>query len=151
MNETDVKKLVESAVTAAVAPYQRRALKGDAMLAANRVLAPLSLSEAAKVMITENVIRDGDNLPMKEGALDEAKLSELVTLEAKRVGAVLGASFPGVHGMGAGEPVDITLSKKERKALKEAAKEEDEEAIRVFESLGMPKEAAILAAKGRAA
>ncbi len=151
MTETDVKKLVESAVTAAVAPYQRRALKGDAMLAANRVLAPLSLSEAAKVMITENVIRDGDNLPIKEGALDEAKLGELVTLEAKRVGAVLGASFPGVHGMGAGEPVDITLSKKERKALKEAAEREDEDAIAIFESLGMPSDAAKIAAKGRAA
>jgi hypothetical protein len=151
MNETDVKRLVESAVTAAVAPYQRRALKGDAMLAANRVLAPLSLNEAVKVMITENVIRDGDNLPMKEGALDETKLGELVTLEAKRVGAVLGASFPGVHGMGAGEPVDITLSKKERKALREAAAREDEDAIAIFESLGMPSDAAKIAAKGRAA
>jgi hypothetical protein len=151
MNETDVKKLVESAVTAAVAPYQRRALKGDAMLAANRVLVPLSLNEAVKVMITENVIRDGDNLPMKEGALDETKLGELVTLEAKRVGAVLGASFPGVHGMGAGEPVDITLSKKERKALREAAEREDEDAIAIFESLGMPSDAAKIAAKGRAA
>jgi hypothetical protein len=149
MTETEVKKLVESAVAAATSPLKERALKGDAIVIASRVLSPLTLNEAAKQMVTENVL--GRELPLKEGALDEAKFTELITAEAKRVGAVVGASFAGVQGMGAGAPVDITLSKKERKALKEAAKNEEAEAISVFESLGMPSDAAKIAAKGRAA
>ncbi len=149
MTLQEVQKLIDEGVAKATTPLRERALRGDATVIAARVLSPLSLNEAAKQMVVENVLR-GD-LPLKENALDETKFTELVTIEAKRVGAVLGASFPGVHGMGAGEPVDITLSKKERKALKEAAKEEEEEAISVYESLGMPRDAAILAAKGRAA
>ena len=149
MTLQEVQKLIESAVTAATSPLRERALRGDATVAAARVLSPLSLNEAAKQMVVENVLRG--TLPLKEGELDTEKFDVLITAEAKRVGAVIGYDFHGVEGMGAGEPVDITLSKKERKALREAAKEEDEEAIRVFESLGMPKDAAILAAKGRAA
>lgn len=149
MTLQEVQKLIDEGVAKATTPLRERALRGDATVIAGRVLSPLSLNEAAKQMVVENVLRF--ELPLKENALDETKFTELVTAEAKRVGAVLGASFPGVHGMGAGEPVDIDLSKKERKALKEAAKEAEEESIRVFESLGMPKDAAILAAKGRAA
>gem|GEM_PF-2354579 len=146
MTEADVKRLVESAVTAATSPLRERAVKGDAIVAANRVLAPLALNEAAKQFIIENVLRG--SLPLKEGDLDEAKFGELVTAEAKRVGAVLGREI-GVRGMGVAEPV--VLDPKIREAQIQREKDEEADSIRIFESLGMPSDAAKLAAKGRAA
>jgi hypothetical protein len=145
MTEADVKRLVESAVTAATSPLRERAVKGDAIVAANRVLAPLALSEAAKQFVIENVLRG--SLPLKEGDLDEAKLGELVTAEAKRVGAVLGQS--GVRGMGVAEPV--VIDPKLREAQLQSEKDEEANSVLIFESLGMPSDAAKLAAKGRAA
>lgn len=148
MTEAEVKRLVESAVATATSPLRERAVKGDAIVVANRVLAPLALNEAAKQMIVENVLRG--SVPLKEGELDETKFTELVTAEAKRVGAVIAQVLPfHVRGMGAAEPV--VVDPKVREAQVQREKDEEADAISIFESLGMPKDAAALAAKGRAA
>ena len=148
MTEADVTKLVESAVAKATSPLRERAVKGDAIVVANRVLAPLALNEAAKQMVVENVLRG--SVPLKEGELDEIKFTELVTAEAKRVGAVIAQVLPfGVRGMGVADPAPV--DQKVREAHIQAAKDEEAEAVRIYESLGLSKNAAAAAAKGRAA
>jgi hypothetical protein len=148
MTESQIAQLVATEVAKATSALHKRALNGDAIVAANRVLNPLAFSEAAKQMIVENVLRG--ELPMKEGALDETKFNELVTIEAKRVGAVLSQVIPfQVRGMGVAEPVALDPKIVEAQRLADA--QEDAEAIAIFESLGMTKSAAANAAKGRAA
>ncbi len=149
MTEIEVKKLIESAVATATSPLRERAVKGDAIVAANRVLAPLALNESAKQMIVENVLRG--SIPLKDGGeLDDTKFGELVTAEAKRVGAVIAQVLPfHVRGMGIAEPVAV--DPKVREAQAAAEKEDEAEAIRVYESLGLSKNAATAAVKGRAA
>ncbi len=154
MDAAEVTKLVEAAVKAALAPVlaqqvplTERAIRGDAREEATRILSTVTLHEAAKTMIVENVLRD---IPQKDGALDTAKFKESVDAEAKRVGAAFSAATGGarVTGMGSA-PVQIDAKEAERRA--EAAKNDEANAISIFESLGMPKEAATAAAKGRAA
>lgn len=157
MTQQEITALVESAVTKAVAAVQSpiksleaRALRGDALIEANRILGPLALPEAAKDRVADTVTREGA-IPVKEGAVDVAKFTELVMLEAKREGAYL-AQIKGrgqVIDMGTGAPV--TVDPKIREAELARAKDEEADAISVFESLGMPADAAKLAAKGRAA
>ena len=148
MTEAEVKRLIESSVAAATSPLRERAVKGDAIVVASKVLSPLAFDEAAKQFVIENVLRG--SLPLKEGELDETKLTELVTAEAKRVGALFGAVMPNaVRGFGAAEPV--TIDPKVREAELAAEKDSEAQSIRIFESLGMPKDAATFAAKGRAA
>ncbi len=92
-----------------------------------------------------------ETVPVKEGVLDQAKLKEAVDREAKLEGEYL-ASLTGsgqVLGMGTTAPTPIDAKEAERRA--QADKDEHASAVRVFESLGMPKAAAELAAKGRAA
>jgi hypothetical protein len=150
------KEAVKEAVGALQAPVkslEQRALKGDAMVEASRILNPLALRESAKTFVVDNVLR-GD-LPVKDGALDTAKFGELVTAEAKRVAAAIG--YEGVQGMGSGptilddKPLSAKKQLKEAKRRAEVAKMEHEDGVSIFESLGMPKEAAEFAAKGRAA
>ena len=154
MDAAEVTKIVEAAVKAALAPVQaqqapllERALRGDAREEATRILSGISLHEAAKTLVVENVLQ---NIPVKDGALDTAKLKESVDAEAKRIGAAFAAAGTGarVVGMGAA-PVQIDAKEADRRAA--AAKEEAEDAIKVFESLGMPRNAAEFAANGRAA
>ena len=82
-----------------------------------------------------------------------AELSEFgkaIAKEASAEGEYL-ASITGsgrVIGMGIAQP---EVKPKEAKRLKEAEKERKREARDVFESLGMPKEAAKIAAAGRVA
>lgn len=148
MTEAEVKKLVESAVATATSPLRERAVKGDAIVVANRVLSPLALNEAAKQMVVENVLRG--SVPLKEGELDEAKFTELVTAEAKRVGAVIAQVLPfGVRGLGTAEPVQI--DPKVREAQIQEAKDSEAEAIATYRELGLTESAAKAAAKGRAA
>ena len=143
MTEAEVTRLIESRT----APLRERAIRGDAIVLANQTLAPLTgLTENLKQFAIDNVLQRGA-LPIKENELDAEKFKALIEAEAKRVAAAFG--FRGVQGMGAGEPV--VIDPKVREAQIQAAKDEEEEAVRIFESLGMPKEAATLAAKGRAA
>ena len=124
-----------------------RAIRGDAREEAGRILAGISLHEAAKQLVVDSVLRD---IPQKDGALDTATFAESVNAEAKRVGAAFAAATGSgrVTGMGTA-PVEIKPEEAARRAAAEKAS--DEQAIAVFESLGLPKDAATFAAKGRAA
>jgi len=122
-----------------------RAIKGDARDVAERILKPMSLHEAAKAEVVTNVLRD---LPIKDGELDEAKFTEAVNAEAKRIGA-LAAAISGngrPFGMGAPAPVVETDPVKAREAEALKAKALREAAVRAYMDLGMPKEAAERAA-----
>ncbi len=146
MDAAEVQKLIEAAVKTAQTPLIERAIRGDAREEATRLLKSVTLHEAAKEMIVDNVLRD---IPQKDGALDAAKFKESVEAESKRIGALLAAATGSgqVRGMGAAPVVDAKES--EARAAREKA--DDEAAVRVFESLmpGAPKGAAELAAKGR--
>ena len=149
MTEADVTRLIESRT----APLRARALRGDALVEASRVLAPLDgFHEAAKQEVINRLLERADTFPLKEGELDTVKFGELVMAEAKRVAAFLGQVAPSsVRGLGIAAPVEIDAkeAKKQAKLLREQAEAEEEDTINVFESLGMPKGAAQLAAKGR--
>ncbi len=154
MDAAEVTKLVEAAVKAALAPVQaqqtpliERAIRGDAREAATKILSTVTLHEAAKGLVIDSVLRD---IPQKDGGLDTDKFTESVNAEAKRIGEVMAAAGTGARpvGMG-GAPVQIDAKEAERRAAE--AKTSEENAIKVFESLGMPKDAAAFAAKGRAA
>ncbi len=152
MDAAEVQKLVEAAVKAALepvlaqqVPLTERALRGDAREAATKILKDITLHESAKAMVIDSVLT---NLPTKDGNLDEAKFAESVNAEAKRIGAVIAAATGSgkVVGMGAA-PIEIKPEEAARRAAQ--AKESTDQAISVFESLGMPKDAATFAAKGR--
>ena len=154
MDAAEVAKLVEAAVKAALAPViaqqvplTERAIRGDAREVATKILKDVTLHEAAKTMVIDTVLQ---NIPQTDGNLDEAKFTEAVNAEAKRVGAVIAAATGSgrVTGMGAA-PVQISAEESARQAAR--AKADDESAVSLFESLGMPKDAAVFAAKGRAA
>ena len=147
MDATEVHKLIEAAVKTAQAPLIERAIRGDAREAATAILKDVTLHEAAKGLVIETVLRD---IPQKDGVLDTAKFTEAVNAEAKRIGEVMAAAGTGHRpvGMG-GAPVQIDAKEAERRAVAEKASEEN--AVKVFESLGMPEAAAKFAAKGRAA
>lgn len=151
MDAAEIKKLQE-AVTAQAALNARlleRALKGDAREEAAKILRTVSLPEAAKERVIDSVLRE--MIPQKDGALDVARLTESVNAAAKAEGAYL-AQIGGagrVFGMGAAAPVEIDAKEAERRAAQDKA--EGEQAVAVFESLGMPKAAATFAAQGRAA
>ncbi len=154
MDAAEVAKLVEAAVKAALAPViaqqvplTERALRGDAREAATKILKDVTLNEAAKQKVIETVLRD---IPQKDGNLDEVKFAEAVNAEAKSIGALIAASTGSgrVVGMGSA-PVEIKPEEAARRAA--ADKASDEEAVSIFESLGLPTDAAKFAAKGRAA
>lgn len=148
MTEAEVKRLIE----AGNAPLLARALRGDALVEASRVLSPLhGMHDALKQEVITRVIGDGLALPIKEGELDTAKFGELVMAEAKRVASVFSQAGGTirVQGLGVGEPVSIDV--KTREAQRAEAKEIEDESVRVFESLMGPGPAAAIAAKGRAA
>jgi len=159
MDEAAVKRLIESAVAAATAPLletstklRERAVRGDALIEASKILAPITLSEAAKQRVVENVLRD---VPIKDGELDTAKFGELVNAEAKREGAYVSQLTGGgrVSGMGptstSGEPTKREL--KEAKRERKEGKRLQESAVETFMAFGMDKKSAELAAEGRAA
>lgn len=162
MTEAEVKKLVESAVstavTAAVAAVQSpvkaleaRALRGDAMVEANRIMSGLSLIEAAKARVIDSVTREGV-IPVKDGALDAAAFKTLVMAEAQREGEYLSRITGGasVRGMGVVAPVALTEAdieaqrKREKRERKERERLQESEAD-VFGDLMGDKRAAQLA------
>ena len=152
MTEEAIQKLVESAVTKATDPLRERALRGDAVVEANRILKPLALREAGKQMALDNVIAKG--LPRKDGELDVKVFEDLLMAEAKRVAEVIGGG--GVHGRGSGIGL-VEKPKTDEERLAEAkrnadlAKLDEDEAISIYESIGLDKTVAKFAAKGRAA
>jgi hypothetical protein len=150
MTADEAKKLVEAAVATATAPLRERALRGDAREEATRLLESISLPGAAKTRIIERSIA---TLPTTaEGALDVAKFREAVVAEAKAEGEYI-ASITGsgkVFGMGSAVRVAEALKPEQIAAREAAAKSEEAESIKVWESLGMTPEAAKLAYQGRA-
>lgn len=152
MTTEEVNRLIESAVSKATreaqAPLRERLLKADATNEAVRLLEGVALPTKAKELIIENVLRE--DLPTLGGELDGKKLREMVDAEMKRIGAVVSELSGGgrVFGMGPqAEPTkqDLKEAKREKKELKEARKA----SVSIFESLGMDKEAAKIAARGR--
>lgn len=159
MDEQQIQKLVEAGVAKALAgssikALEARALRGDAMVAANRVLGGLALHESAKARVVEIVTREGA-IPVKDGAIDSEKFEALVTTEAQREAAYI-AGITGVGtviGMGpsgkAADPEKIReAEKRERKANKRLREAEQD----VFSQLmGNPKAAEFAVSKGEAA
>ena len=153
MDLTEAQKLIE----AAVAPFRERALRGDAREEATRLLATVTLPDAAKTKIIESALKQP--LPLKEGALDTAKFREVVVAEAKDMGDILAAMLPaGVRGMGVTMPTRLSEAdqiaakerrlKEERRQRKEA-KRLQESATDVFATLmGGNRTAAEKAARG---
>lgn len=150
MNEAEVQKLVEAAVTKAVAqataPLQERARRGDATVIAHKALSGINFTEAQKQYVVDTVLRE--TIPTKDGAVDSEALTLLVTTEAKRLGAVLGVT----RGFNAGTPIAVDPVK-----LAEARKVErdNEEAMNaefagLFQEIGLSESAARKAAEGRA-
>ncbi len=131
-----------------VAPFRQRALRADAKDEAMRVLEVLNLPRQAKDRIIERVL-EGD-IPTKEGNVDLAKLREALVKESKREGEYLASlSNSGrVVNMGGGDrEIDPKEAKKEKKALKEAMKADEQ----IFRELGLSETAAKFAARGNAA
>ncbi len=159
MTEEQITKLVESAVAAAVksvsapmAGLTERALRGDAMVQAQKILAGVSLAEASKARVIDMVLER--TIPVKEGALDVAAFTEAVNFEAKREGEYISRITGGgrVTGMGSA-PVDPVKLQEARTREKAEAVEVREAGESVFGRLmGGNKEAAKAAAsKGVAA
>ena len=113
LTEAKVKELIEAAVT----PYRERALKGDAVVVASRVLSTVSFTDPQKQFVIDSVLRE--TLPMSEGKLDDKKFGEIVIAEAKRYGASIG--HRGVEGMGV-----VPLSEAKKKEPKEDKEEKKE-------------------------
>jgi hypothetical protein len=139
MTATEVKRLVEAGVRQATLPARARE-------EAARLLESVTLPDKAKARIVERVVEDLD----LSRDLDLEEFGKAIAKEAKAEGEYL-ASITGsgrVLGMGV---APVELKPKEAKRLKEAEKEKRREARSIFESLGMPEEAAKIAAKGRVA
>jgi hypothetical protein len=156
MTPDEVKKLVESGIAEATKPLvesnralRQRALAFDAREEGERLLETVTLPEEAKAKVIREAVR---SLPLTaEGELDLKKFSESIVELAKTEGAYL-AKITGsgkVFGMGptiVTEADDKAARKAEKKRLKEA-KRVKEAGRDAFEALGMPKEAAKLAAR----
>lgn len=149
MTEAEAKQLIE----AATAPLRARALRGDAQTEAARLLKDIDLPQASKTKVIEASIRE---IPTTaSGELDTEKLRECVVRESQAeagylesVARELGINSK-VRGMGA--PAAAAPRPEDIAAREAAAKREYEEDVALFESMGMPHEAAVHAAKGRAA
>ena len=142
-------KMIEAAVSAATAPLLQRVRQSDAREEAQRLLETINLPAPAKVRIAERSI---SKLP--DGEFDAGKFREIVVAEAKSEGEYLAALGGGgrVFGMGAGAAPQVELKPEQIAARESAAKQEDAEAIAIFESaFGMSRRGAEFAAKGRAA
>jgi hypothetical protein len=167
--KAEVQKLIESAVASATTPLRERALRGDATVAGMRALKGVSLSEAQKDYIVANVLRDP--IPNNAGVLDEVKLGELIMAEARRFGATLpnGSRVTGLGTVSAEEAKKMSCKTCDgsgedsdgedcsdcggtgKMKPKESRRKEnpDTEAIELFEALGMDKNQAARAARGR--
>lgn len=172
MDEAAVKKLIESAVRDATSSLKERALRGDAVVCANRALKGVSLSDVQKQYVIDTVLKE--SLPLTDGALDEKKFAELTIAEAKRYGASISGGAR-VTGMGQVPIAEAAKEGKKCKACDGEGKDDDgddcskcdgtgkvkesarktgptEDQVLLYEStFGMSKEAARRALEGRAA
>lgn len=147
MTEQEKTQLREASATNA--RLLKRAIRGDARELATSVLEDCTLQEAAKRRVIETCLQ---NVPEKDGEVDSVAFTEAVKAEAKREGAYV-ASVSGagrVLGMG-GAPGGVRLTEAQIAEAKLKREREDTEAVALFESMGMSKDAAQHAAKGRAA
>jgi hypothetical protein len=151
MTEETAKRLIEAAVSAATAPLRERAVRGDAQAEGARLLESVALPQAAKTRIIERAIKSV--VITADGGFDSTKFRESLIAEAKSEGEYLAQITGGGRVFGMGLPgVEPELPKPEVLAARESQrKAEFEDSVAVFESMGMPKNAALLAAKGRAA
>ena len=162
MTEAEIKKLVEGAVSEATGNANKlleaRALRGDAMIAANKIMSTLALPDAAKARVMERVTV-AESIPVKEGAIDTAKFTDLVMVEARNEAAYLTQIDPRigrVMGMG---PSGTAPQEQDPAKLREAEKWERKQAKRLRESenaiftqlMGNPKAAEFAVSKGEAA
>ena len=141
MTADEVKKLVEAELRTARLPDEARA-------EASRLLETVSLRPETKQFIVEGVM--ARTIPTKEGALDRESFATMIVSEAQRVGKIVSAEGgTGVRGMG----IAITPPQKpEEIAAREAADARTlADDIKIYESLGMTKRGAELAARGREA
>jgi hypothetical protein len=145
MDAAEIKKLQESlaAQTAINERLLKRAMRADAMELAAAVLSTTSLTEAQRRFVAQSVIGTTETpreLPMKEGVLDAAKLTESVNAAAKAYSATLPATG-GVRGMGAG-PTLVTESAEVKAAREAAVKESQGRQVRALMELGLSEAAA---------
>lgn len=154
MTAEEAKKLVESAVSTAIDPWRKRALRSDAKDEAMSILESASLPAQAKVRIVEACLSQA--IPEKDGELNREEFRKTVVAEAQREGEYL-ASLMGsgaVRGMGAGaglfavEPTEEELkearkAEKQRRRNAEALQESEDDVFdRLAGTRGGKKEAA---------
>ncbi len=159
MTPDEVKKLVESAVSTAVAEankpvaeLRQRALRGDAREEAQRLLETVTLPAEAKAKVISEALR---SVPLTDkGDLDLKKFGESVAELAKTEGAYLAKVTGSGRVFGNGSSAAFSEAKPDKAALKEARKEreaEEEHAVSVYQRLGLSEAGAKVAAKGRVA
>ena len=138
MTAQEVQKLVEAGVRKATLPDAARR-EGLALLEG------VKLPDAAKTRIVERAVKTLD----LEKDLDLKAFGETIAKEAKAEAEYLSAVIPGagrVLGMGAAPvQIDAKQAKEQRKALKEARREDRD----TLEELMGDKDAAKIAARGR--
>lgn len=149
MTDEQIKALVESAVTAAVKPFQEAATKTDNETArlrealalrdardfVTRKLAAIAMPDATRNRLVESLT---PRAVIANGRLDEAAFGTLIEATAKAEMEYLqGITGGSIRGMGS---VPVT----------EAAKVTDADLIAEFRELGMSEAAAKIAVEGRA-
>jgi hypothetical protein len=144
MTAEEITKLIE----ASTKPLHAQLLRDASERKAVELLEGVALPTKAKLRVIETVLKAG--VPMNaDGTRDETKFREAVAAEAKSIGELLTEASGGgrVTGFGAAPVVSIDPkeAKRERKALKEARKQDED----VLLELTGDKEVAKLAARGR--
>jgi hypothetical protein len=149
--DPEITKLQETVAAQALVNKQllERALRSDAREEAGRLLEAITLPSQAKARVIARVLESAP--PLKDGALDTTKLKEAVDAAAKAEGEYLASIIPSGNVIGMGQRPQPQLDATEAARQDKLAKDEEENAVNVFESLGLPKNAAGFAAKGRAA
>ncbi len=151
MDAAEITKLQETVAAQALVNKQllERAIRSDAREEAARLLEAVTLPAQAKARVIARVLESAP--PTKDGALDNAKLKEAVDAAAKAEGEYLASIIPSGNVIGMGQRPVPQIDATEAARRTQLAKDEEENGIAIFESLGMPKEAATFAVKGRAA
>jgi hypothetical protein len=139
MTATDVQKLIEAGVQAALLPTRARET-------ATRLLEGVTLPPQAKTRIIERVCQG-----INPADFDETKFSEAVAKEAAAEGRYLAEVTGSGRVLGMGSQPTVSIDPKERKKLKEAAKEQRRADVDVFAELMGDRDAAKRAVAGRVA
>ncbi len=137
MDAEELKALKEAQVALAADNKRllERATRADARELAASVLAPLSLVEASKARVINDVL--SHELPMKDGTLDAAKFTEAVNASAKAEGAYV-ASLLGsgqIRGMGAGAPQPVAETPEQINAREAAQVRTQKNRVNIYADL----------------